>query len=202
MPESRDVTTILDFWFGQLDGDGLADEAHKQRWWRKDPAFDGAIRDRFAADHAACVAGARGDWLTSPRRRLAFVIVLDQFSRNMFRDTPPMFAADPLALEVALRGIDRAEDISLRTAERVFLYMPLMHSESPALQARCVALFRAFSRSLTGQARKQVEDNVGYAIRHRDIVDRFGRFPHRNAILGRTSTPEELSFLKEPGSSF
>jgi uncharacterized protein (DUF924 family) len=172
---------VLEFWF--------ADPA---RWWKKDPAFDTEIRRRFSDLHAAIERGEHEDWLDTPRGALAYIIVLDQFSRNMFRGTARMFASDAQALAAARAAIDRGYDAALPPAERGFLYMPLMHSEDLADQERCVELFQAFAGS----------DQVRYAQQHREIIRRFGRFPHRNEVLGRASTSEELEFLTQPGSSF
>jgi len=193
---------VLAFWFGELDAKGRADQAHAIRWWKKDEAFDREIRERFGALHEAILRGEHEDWLASPRGRLAYVIVLDQFSRNMFRGTPRMFAADARALEVAEEGIARGDDRALAFAERQFLYMPLEHAEDLAAQERCVELFRAWREELPTELRDGLTEALDYAIAHRDIIARFGRFPHRNAILGRESTAEELEFLEQPGSSF
>ena len=200
--QATSPSDVLQLWFGELDAEGLSDQEHTRSWWRKDADFDADLRTRFGQLHPRCMAGLCDLWLATPTGRLAVVIVLDQFSRNMFRDSANMFAADALALRFALEGIDRGEDASLRTAERVFLYMPLMHSESLEAQDRCVGLFSAFCQSLSGSARKAIEANLDFAQRHRDIIARFGRFPHRNALLGRTSSAEETAFLSEPGSSF
>ena len=187
-----DWEPILDFWFADLDsGGGLADQ--NRRWWRKDAAFDAEIRQRFAADHAAIEAGEREHWLDNPRGLLAYVVVLDQFSRNMFRDTPAMFASDPRALAAAKRAVAGGIDATLRPEMRLFLYMPFMHSESLADQDTCIELI---TRMTTDPA------VTSYAERHRAVIARFGRFPHRNAILGRPSTPEELAFLAGPGARF
>jgi uncharacterized protein (DUF924 family) len=193
---------VLGFWFGELSADGHADQAHAQRWWTHDPVFDAVVRQRFGALYAAVAAGEREDWLESARGALAYVIVLDQFSRNMFRDSPDMFAQDARALRAALSAIDRGFDRQLALGERGFLYMPLMHSEQLALQDRCVAHFTAFRDELAGAARARVASALDFAERHRAIVQRFGRFPHRNRALGRSSTPEELEFLTQPGSAF
>jgi uncharacterized protein (DUF924 family) len=181
---------VLTFWFGALDETGRSDQAHMARWWKKDPAFDQELRDRFGALHAAITRGEHADWIESARGRLATILVLDQFSRNMFRGAPGMFASDARALELTVDGLDRGMDQELTPAERQFFYMPLMHSEDLAAQERCVELFATFA------------ENQKFAVQHRDIVKRFGRFPHRNEILGRTSTPEEIAFLTQPGSSF
>jgi uncharacterized protein (DUF924 family) len=177
LPTSEDV---LAFWF--------ADPA---RWWKKDPAFDAEVRERFLALHEVIDRGDREDWLETARGALAFVVVLDQFSRNMFRGTARSFASDARARMAARRAVERGDDQALTDDQRPFLYMPLMHSEDLADQDRCCALFAA-ARS----------DQLRYAESHRDIIRRFGRFPHRNALLGRASTPEEEGFLKQPGSSF
>jgi uncharacterized protein (DUF924 family) len=152
--------------------------------------------------HEEVATGRRNDWLESPRGRLAFVVVLDQFSRNMFRGDSRTFATDPRALEVALRAIDQGDDKKLGRDERTFLYMPLMHSEDRATQKRCVELFAAFRDELPADQQGPLSNNLRYAEMHRNIVERFGRFPHRNAVLGRDSTPEEVEFLKGENSSF
>jgi uncharacterized protein (DUF924 family) len=198
----HDFEEVLTFWFGDLDARGMADEAHAKRWWVKDEAFDQEIRDRFAALHEAIVEGGHQAWLESPRGRLAHVIVLDQFSRNMFRGSPKMFAQDELALRVAREGIEAGVDRSVAHAERSFFYLPLMHSEALDVQERCVELFRAWHDALDGTLKESVASSLDFAVQHRDIVLRFGRFPHRNAVLGRPSTAEELEFLQQPGSSF
>ena len=200
--EPPEYEKVLSFWFGELDEHGAPTAETSARWFKKDAGFDQTIRDRFQALHAAVHAGEREDWLGSARGRLAYVIVLDQFSRNMYRDTPAMFASDPRALAAALAGIDAGDDRELRAAERAFFYMPLMHSEDLAVQDRCVSVFTAWRDSVEGDARKRAANSIDYAEKHRVIVRRFGRFPHRNAILGRPSTPEELEFLSQPGSSF
>jgi uncharacterized protein (DUF924 family) len=160
------------------------------RWWKKDPAFDAEIRGRFLALHEAIQGGDCLDWLDMARRTLAYVIVLDQFSRNMFRGSARMYEGDARALAAARRALDGTFDRELSRDERMFLYMPFMHSEDVADQDRCVNLFSS------------LHEWYRYAEEHRDVIRRFGRFPHRNVLLGRPSTPEELEFLKEPGSAF
>jgi uncharacterized protein (DUF924 family) len=198
----HDFQDVLAFWFGDLDEQGRADEAHVKRWWTKDTAFDQEIRDRFGALHEAIVSGAHEAWLESPRGRLAYVIVLDQFSRNMFRGTSKMFAWDEVALREAIAGIDRGMDRTVAHDERAFYYLPLMHSEELEVQQQCVDLFTAWRDEVDETLRDAVANSLDFAVRHLDIVRRFGRFPHRNDLLGRVSTPEELEFLKQPGSSF
>jgi uncharacterized protein (DUF924 family) len=199
---SVDPDDVLWFWLGDLDGDGLADEPLRQRWWRKDDAFDQEIRGKFEPTWQAIMADEREAWLEQPHGRLAYVIVLDQFSRNMFRGTPHAFAGDARALNAAADGVEIGFDRRLHGHERVFFYMPFMHSEKLAMQERCVELFAGFCGEVAGRARDEVAGNADFARRHRDIVERFGRFPHRNAVLGRRSTREEAEFLRQPGSSF
>jgi uncharacterized protein (DUF924 family) len=201
MPD-RDPEEVLRFWFGELDAAGLADEAHMRRWFTKDAAFDAEIQRRFGELHAEIATGGHADWLASPRGRLATVIVLDQFSRNMFRDTERMFAFDDRAFAIARDGVERGDDRTLRCDERSFLYMPFMHREEIAAQDRSVALFSDWLAAFEGEGRARVENGLRFAQMHRDIVARFGRFPHRNRLLGRETTGEEAEFLKQPNSSF
>jgi uncharacterized protein (DUF924 family) len=176
----RSIAEVLTFWFGDSG-----------RWWKKDPAFDAEIQDHFLELHDAVMRGQREDWLETSRGTLAYVIVLDQFSRNMFRGSARMFESDPRALAAARPALDRGFDRGLSGAERMFLYMPFMHSENIADQDRCVELFAL-----------PLKQWLPYAEEHREIIRRFGRFPHRNALLGRPSTSDELEFLKQQGSSF
>ena len=181
---------VLAFWFGE--------EPHQSReaWFRKDDAFDREIRERFAAALAAGIAGAFGEWCTSAKGSLARVVLLDQLPRNAFRGTPGQFDGDPGALATAIDATDRGFDRALDAHERSFLYMPFEHSERLDMQDRSVALFTALARD-TG-----VDAPLPWAEKHRDIIRRFGRFPHRNALLGRASTPGEQQFLARPGSRF
>jgi uncharacterized protein (DUF924 family) len=161
-----------------------------ERWWKRDAAFDDYLRATYGDDVEAAVRGEMDDWTRSPRGALALVILLDQFARNIHRGTPRMYAGDAKAVSTCLAVIEGDADASLSSDERQFLYMPLMHSEEHALQQRSLEKFRELGQGLD------------YAEHHADIVSRFGRFPHRNEILGRASTPEEIEFLKQPGSSF
>lgn len=180
---------VLDFWFGENGPD---------QWFEKDPAFDAAIRNRFAAAIAAAREGRLQHWADDADSCLALIILIDQFSRNVFRESPLSWSADERTLALCRLAIDRKHDQGLGTDERKFLYMPLMHSEELADQKRCVDLFAALEREDPERAERSHE----YAIRHRDVIARFGRFPHRNAVLGRASTEEEVAFLREPDSSF
>jgi uncharacterized protein (DUF924 family) len=201
--QDSEVEEVLEFWFGALDSRGRADREHAARWYKRDAGFDAAIAQRFGALHAAAAQGERDAWLRSTRGRLALVIVLDQFSRNLHRGDPRSFACDPRALSAAREGVALGVDRSLALDERGFLYMPFMHSEELADQDRCVESFARLAAEQTDEElRKYVDNSLDYAERHRAIVRRFGRFPHRNAVLGRSSTPEELEFLTQPGSSF
>jgi len=196
------ATAVVDFWFGPLDGDGRADEAHRRRWFGGGPAFDQEIRERFLGEVEAALAGQRSDWRRSGRGTLAYILILDQFTRNLFRGTPRMFAGDPLALAAAEVAVAGGADREMPPDLRAFIYMPFMHSEDLARQHRSVELFTALLAEAPPAAREGAQGGLDYAIRHRDIVARFARFPHRNAMLGRTSTAEEVEFLAGPGSSF
>jgi uncharacterized protein (DUF924 family) len=180
---SMQSKSILLFWFTELT---------PKQHFTKDAALDEAIRTRFGATLEAAAQCELFAWRVTPEGRLAEIIVLDQFSRNIYRDTPRAFAQDALALVLAQELVGSGQDRSLPLAQRSFAYMPYMHSESALVHTQAVALF----------SQPGMEYNLDYELRHKAIIDRFGRYPHRNAILGRTSTPEELAFLSEPGSSF
>ncbi len=175
--------TVLSFWFSELT---------PKQHFVKDPGLDEAIRTRFSATLEAAARCELFGWRTTAEGRLAEIIVLDQFSRNVYRDTARAFAQDALALVLAQELVAIGQDRSLPVAQRVFAYMPYMHSESALVHAQAVALF----------AQPGLEGNLDYELRHQAIITRFGRYPHRNAVLGRSSTAEELAFLSEPGSSF
>jgi uncharacterized protein (DUF924 family) len=164
-------------------------------WFRKDDAFDANVRSRFGGAIEAALTGGFADW-TAPRGVLARVLLLDQFTRNAYRDTPRAFAGDTLALSIAQDAVGRGDDGALVPVERWFLYMPFEHAESDAAQQRSVELFTRLARETS------LADPLEWAQRHAAIIRRFGRFPHRNAILGRVSTPEEIAFLASPGSRF
>lgn len=198
MPTAKDV---LDFWFGEAP-DGVATPKVVERWYKKDPAFDRQVRERFLDLLLAILRGECESWLETAEGRLAYVIVLDQFSRNMFRDTLLAFAADSVSLRVALEGLERSHDQKLSGDMRAFMYLPLMHSEDLAIQEECVRCFADFLAESSGPLKERLHVNHEYAVRHRDIVARFGRFPHRNRTLDRLSTSEEVRFLAQPGSSF
>jgi uncharacterized protein (DUF924 family) len=193
---------VLAYWFGDNPDDANVPRQRADLWWGKNPATDEEIHRRFGRLHASAAAGELRDWEQSPRGRLALIVLIDQFSRNMFRGTATAFAHDALARRWSLEGIAAGHDRTLRPIERVFFYMPLQHSESLADQEHAVRLYEALLDDAPAAARESFENFLDYARRHRDIVARFGRFPHRNAILGRRSTAEEEGFLKQPGSKF
>jgi uncharacterized protein (DUF924 family) len=193
---------VLSFWLGPLDEGGLATSAFARRWFEKDDNFDHDIRERFELTFQAAMAGELQSWLDFAHGRLAYVLVLDQFPRNMYRSTHRAFTGDSRALAAAKLSIEVGHDRVLRGDERIFMYMPFMHAEELATQERCVALFTAFRDESTGQLRERLEENVAYAVRHRDTIARWGRFPHRNVALDRTSTAAEVAFLAHAGSSF
>ena len=198
----EEAEEILSFWFGELDARGCASREQRERWWTKSEDFDQTIRSRFSGIYDSIVAGKRESWRNAPRTALAYVIVLDQFSRNMFRGTPKMFAADALAREACREGLDSGFDAELAFDERVFFYLPLEHSEDIRDHQRCLRVFRALLESAPESSRPDAEYYLDFAERHRVIIERFGRYPHRNETLGRPSTEEELEFLSQPGSSF
>ena len=174
---------VIGFWF---------DEVEAELWWKKDEAFDRSIADRFSVLHRAAAGCELFAWRQTPLGRLAEIIVLDQFSRNIYRDSPLAFACDSLALCLAQHAIGAGADRELDAGKRLFCYMPFMHSESRLMHEAALALFTELG----------LESNLTFELKHKEIIDRFGRYPHRNAVLGRTSTPAELAFLQQPGSSF
>lgn len=174
---------VLHFWFHELDA---------KMHFAKSVELDNKIRDRFLQTYRDVVSGKTSEWRITAEGQLAEIIVLDQFSRNMFRDSAEAFAADDLALKLAMQTVASGDDQKLPLQQRSFIYMPYMHSEDPKVHEQAVVLF-----SQTG-----LENGLKFEIMHKNIIDRFGRYPHRNRILGRVSTPEELSFLQEKGSSF
>jgi uncharacterized protein (DUF924 family) len=174
---------VLHFWF---------DEATPEQHFENDAAFDAEISARFCETHRAAARGELAAWRDTPEGRLAEIVVLDQFSRNLFRDDARAFAADGMALVLAQEAIRAGVDRTTPVARFTFLYLPFMHSESRAIHVEAERLFRY----------PGLEDNYKFELKHKAIIDRFGRYPHRNQVLGRASTPEELAFLGQPDSSF
>jgi len=184
------AAAIHEFWFGPLP------HVARDVWFRKDSAFDTTIRAHFGNAVEAALGGAYADWAAQPRGGLARILLLDQFTRNAFRDTPRAFAGDSAALATAKAVVANGGDRMLDRYERWFLYLPFEHSEDPAMQERSLVLFGALSAE-TGD-----RGPLEWAEKHAAVVLRFGRYPHRNAILGRASTPDEVAFLATPGSGF
>ncbi|RBA23474.1 DUF924 family protein [Herminiimonas fonticola] len=193
---------IHEFWFGTDADDVKAADQKKKLWWSKDAAIDNIIVQRFEKSTLAAADGALDFWKTTPRGLLALILLTDQFPRNMYRGTANSFAYDHIALQLSLQALEQGVDQLLRPIERVFVYLPLEHSESIDDQERAVQLFEQLARDVVPAQKSTFDGFHQFAIRHRDIIARFGRFPHRNEILGRTSTEEEISFLKTAGSSF
>lgn len=173
---------VISFWYN---------EQNKTHWFTKDAAFDEEIRKRFLSTYESAAKAACFNWRIHPLGRLAEVIVLDQFPRNMFRNNPRAFAADPLALALAQEAVERGIDKNLKTDEKSFLYMPYMHSEALNVHDEAVKLF----------SQPGLEHNLEYEILHKKIIERFGRYPHRNEVLGRSSTPDEIAYLEKDSSS-
>lgn len=180
---ATETINVLAFWLGEVP---------PEKRFVRDDGLDAAIRSRFASLHARLAEDVPEGWCATPERLLAAVIVLDQFSRNLYRDSPQAWACDPAALALTREALSRSYDEQLHGDQLQFLFLPLMHSESASDQALSVALFETIDNPVA----------YDYAKQHKVIIDRFKRFPHRNAVLGRESTPEEIEFLKQPGSSF
>jgi len=174
---------IIQFWYAEIT---------PRSWFVKDLAFDTMLKRRFSDIHQKAAAGELAHWRQKPLGKLAEIIVLDQFSRNLFRDLPKAFAHDAHALVLAQSAIEQGADLALLPKQKSFMYMPLMHSESAAIHKQAAVLFQ----------QPGLEDNYEFELKHQIIIKRFGRYPHRNSLLNRPSTPEELGFLSQPGSSF
>jgi uncharacterized protein (DUF924 family) len=185
---------ILDFWFGSPDDPSYGKP--RQIWFSKKPDFDEELQSRFIKDYQKAAAGYLDEWIDLPETCLALILLLDQFPRNMFRGTPQAFATDWEALSAAHHAVAQGYDRELMPVQRWFIYCPFEHSENLDHQLKCVQLFQQLSDS------PESAGAIEYAIRHLEVIERFGRFPHRNEILGRASTPEEKDFLQHPGSSF
>ena len=192
MPIDPVAREVLQFWFGAGEDYG---RRHK-RWFAKEPAFDAQLGERFTPLLDELLAGKYCGWLGEPQACLARIVALDQFPRQIHRGSARAFAADPLALEAARHALENAYDRAMLAVERMFVYLPFEHSESLADQERACALMQPLTQF------PETEDALRYALAHRDIVARFGRFPHRNSLLGRASSAAEIEFLKKPGSAF
>ncbi|VXA82970.1 conserved hypothetical protein [Aeromonas veronii] len=194
---------LLALWFGDEADDVLRATRQAPLWWGKSSETDTLLASRFGELAEAAAKGSLAHWADLPSGRLALILLLDQLPRNIHRGTPAAFAQDPLARDLCLKGLSIGADKSLSPLERVFFYLPLEHAESREQQARSVALFEALAAEQAGTpAQATFAGFADFARRHQVIIERFGRFPHRNDILGRTSTPEEATFLQQPGSGF
>ena len=194
---------ILEFWLGDAAHTADALKEKSKLWFRKSDDTDRRLRERFGETVEALADGLADDWAQAGRLpRLAAIIALDQFSRNIYRGTPASFANDPLALKLTLSAIEQGDHVGAAVVEQVFLFLPLEHAEDLDLQVQCVELFRNLKMHAPEAFSEACADWLDYAHRHKKVIDLFGRFPHRNAILGRPSTPAELEFLAQPGSGF
>jgi uncharacterized protein (DUF924 family) len=190
-----DAQEVLDFWFG-VPG-SPTHGTRRPEWWRKDPAFDAEVRTRFGALIERALRGELEAWAATPEGALAQVLLLDQLTRNAFRDTARAFAGDARALAASQAMVGRRQDELLPPEQRAFVYMPYEHAEGLAMQDEAVRLFTRLTEAAPGE-----REQLDYARRHQAVIQRFGRFPHRNRALGRRSTSEEAAFLEQPGSSF
>ena len=198
------IEIILKFWFGDLKENEIPSKEHRRAWWIKDDQYDKRIKNSFQSDLELAIKGDLEDWRLTPKGALALIILLDQFSRNIYRDTLYAFLQDHKAVQICSEGIEKGFDKELYPVERVFFYMPLMHSEDMEMQEKSVRYFHDLKELCTAPPvlAKMVSGTYDYALKHYEIVERFGRYPHRNVVLGRESTSEEVKFLAERGSSF
>ncbi len=194
--DNSQMEAILAFWFGDTRTQPDLFRSRLAVWFGKDPAFDQAIADRFRGVYDRAAAGELAAWRATPAGCVALILLLDQFPRNLFRGSAQAFATDAQALAVAQHVLDQGFEPRLSPVERLFVYLPFEHSEDLAQQRRSVALFRQLAADLGHP------DLLNYAVRHEVIIERFGRFPHRNAALGRWTSPEEAEFLTQPDSAF
>ena len=190
------------FWFGELSPDQPVPSDKSKLWFGGERTIDTLLRDQFADDVSRATRGEYDAWTGTASGALALILLLDQFPRNIFRKTPAAFATDAKALSICLTGIDSGLDRELSVVERAFFYLPMEHSEDIDVQKRSMSAYANLINDATPAQRKMCESYYDYAVRHHDIIARFGRFPHRNETLGRISLAEEIEFLKEPGSSF
>jgi len=193
---------VLRFWFGDDPAQPLA---RREVWFKKDHTFDNAVRNTFGEDVARARAGEYDGWSATPQGALALILLHDQFTRNIYRETPACFAQDVHALRICLNGQAAGLDAALPTVQRWFFYMPMMHSEELDIQERMVSTIERMQEEAAGEGeeiRDLLADVLKYAIAHRDVIAKYGRFPHRNPILGRDSSPDEVAYMNQPGSGF
>lgn len=197
-----DSEEVLDFWFADALREPEAVERRQRIWYAGGAPFDRECTERFSATHAAAASGELDQWKGSPRGRLALILLLDQFSRNIHRGTAKAYQNDKRALDACREGIERGHDRQLSPIERTFFYMPMEHAEDEELQALSVLQFETLADEAPEELRELALANVEYARQHRDIVEKFGRFPHRNAVLGRKSTADEDAYLADDAPRF
>ncbi len=202
MEREDGIDEVLQSWFGDVSDEGAVSSETRKRWFVKDEDFDRMLEARFGALVQEAEGGALDDWRATARGALALVLLCDQLPRNIYRKSPRAFGLDRRAQEIALALLDSGAERGLAPFERAFVRMPLMHAEDRAIQERSVTEFDRLRDEAPEALREAMAGFADYARRHARIVERFGRYPHRNQVLGRTSTPEEVAFLKEPGSSF
>lgn len=193
---------VLGCWFGDVPGASQSMDERVRKWFAPDSGFDEQLAERFGSLPDRVARGEFAAWRTQPRSALASVLVLDQFPRNLFRGQPRAFAYDPLALKACRDALDKGFDLRLEPIEAVFMYMPLEHAEDPESQERCVSLFESLSGRAPLEMKEHFSRFTDYARRHQEVIRRFGRFPHRNEVLGRESTPEESAYLASGGDTF
>jgi uncharacterized protein (DUF924 family) len=196
-----DVRAVLETWYGPLDAADYP-AAKQALWWGKSADTDAELTNQFGSLLASADSTDFAAWKQTPRGKVAFILLLDQFSRNIHRDSPAMYARDADAVDACLDLLLTQQDKELATRERVFAYMPLMHVENASLQRLAVRLFAELASDAPARLAAELDGYADYSVKHQVIVERFGRFPHRNSILNRLSTDEEIEFLKQPGSSF
>jgi uncharacterized protein (DUF924 family) len=193
---------ILSFWFGDLKDDNLFDKNRQALWFGGGEKTDNLIQEKFEDDLKSAIRGEWDAWQDSPRGRLALIILLDQFSRNIYRDTPKEVAQDKKALSLSLEGIAQKIDLELKPIERVFFYLPIEHAESLEMQKLSVRYFENLVKSLPEKVAPLYKGFLDYAKAHFKVIERFDRFPYQNDVMGRKSTPEEIKFLNLPGAPF
>ena len=199
MTDPARIDSVLHYWFGELDADGMTAEAQQKLWFQPPPGTDETIRDDFDADVAEALAGRRDDWAASPRGLVALTLLLDQFPRNIHRGTPAAFSGDDRALALVREAVATGADEQAPTIHRVFLYIPFEHAEDLAAQDEGIAHFDRLISQSPASTRERLQGFRGYAVAHREVIAKLGRFPHRNEILGRTTTDEERAWLAKHG---
>lgn len=193
---------ILEYWFGELDEHGRADESRFKLWFGKSEETDQYLTENYTELLESAKRGELDAWKENAEGLVAFIVLLDQFSRNIYRDTAEMYAADEQVLNAAKHGVETGMDKEMPISHKVVTYMPFMHSENLEDQEQCIELFKNLQNEVPEAVKESVQGNIDYAIKHRDVVKEYGRFPHRNQILGRESTDKEKEYLSNPDAGF